>query len=273
MDDAIGRPGEARRRLARRASASSAPSCVADAGLVSVGVARPTPATWRGPGRRAGTDARERRRARRRGPAPRRGRQAPAAQLRGLRRAAMVPARCRVGRAVVAVAGAAVGVAICEDVWVDDGPARSRSPGRAASLLVVLNASPYYAGPARASAVDVLPRRAAETGLRDRVRQPRRRPGRARLRRREPGRRRRPAPSLARGAAVRGGAPRRRRGGARRRTAAPTASGVATARRRGPIASPGAPSCRPPRRRRGGLRGARDRDARLPREERLLARR
>jgi NAD+ synthase (glutamine-hydrolysing) len=62
----------------------------------------------------------------------------------------------------VAVAGAAVGVVVCEDVWVDHGPAAALAAA-GSGLLVVLNASPYDRGRAH-ERLEVLRRRAAETG-------------------------------------------------------------------------------------------------------------
>jgi NAD+ synthase (glutamine-hydrolysing) len=62
----------------------------------------------------------------------------------------------------LAVAGGAVGVAVCEDVWVEGGPA-SALASAGASLLVVLNASPFYRGRG-AERLEVLRARVAETG-------------------------------------------------------------------------------------------------------------
>jgi NAD+ synthase (glutamine-hydrolysing) len=61
-----------------------------------------------------------------------------------------------------AVGSAALGVVICEDLWVDAGPALELARA-GCGLLVVLNASPYYRGRG-AERLDVLRRRAAETG-------------------------------------------------------------------------------------------------------------
>ena len=80
------------------------------------------------------------------------------------------------------IAGVEVGVSICEDAWSPFGPIAEQAAG-GAELVVNLNASPYYAGPARrarAHARDPRRRRV----VRARLRQPGRRPGRARLRRR-----------------------------------------------------------------------------------------
>jgi NAD+ synthase (glutamine-hydrolysing) len=62
----------------------------------------------------------------------------------------------------IAVAGASVGVLVCEDVWVDHGPAAALAAA-GCGLLVVLNASPYDRGRAPRR-LEVLRRRAAETG-------------------------------------------------------------------------------------------------------------
>ena len=60
------------------------------------------------------------------------------------------------------VAGAWVGVSVCEDVWFDDGPVAHA--GRAgADLVVNLNASPYNRG-RRAERLAMLRRRVAEAG-------------------------------------------------------------------------------------------------------------
>jgi len=64
--------------------------------------------------------------------------------------------------ATYAVAGGSVGVAICEDVWVDHGPAAELAAA-GCGLLVVLNASPYFRGRGDAR-LEVLRRRVAETG-------------------------------------------------------------------------------------------------------------
>src|SRR5580704_2520731 len=60
------------------------------------------------------------------------------------------------------VAGAWVGVSICEDIWFDDGPVAQA--GRAgADVVVNLNASPYNRG-RRAERLEMLSRRVAEAG-------------------------------------------------------------------------------------------------------------
>ncbi|HLK45192.1 MAG TPA: nitrilase-related carbon-nitrogen hydrolase, partial [Acidimicrobiales bacterium] len=62
----------------------------------------------------------------------------------------------------VGAGGTPIGVMVCEDAWVDDGPglALARAGAR---LLVVLNASPYSRG-RREERREVLSRRAVETG-------------------------------------------------------------------------------------------------------------
>ena len=80
------------------------------------------------------------------------------------------------------VAGAWVGISICEDVWFADGPVAEQ--GRAgADVVVNLNASPYYRG-RRDERLAMLRRTGGRGRLRHRLRQPGRRPGRAGLRRR-----------------------------------------------------------------------------------------
>ncbi|HEV2427070.1 MAG TPA: NAD+ synthase [Acidimicrobiales bacterium] len=63
---------------------------------------------------------------------------------------------------VVNVAGVAVGLLVCEDVWTAQGPAAELA-AQGATLLVVANASPYARG-RRAEREAVLAARAAETG-------------------------------------------------------------------------------------------------------------
>jgi NAD+ synthase (glutamine-hydrolysing) len=63
---------------------------------------------------------------------------------------------------VYAVGGAAVGIAICEDVWLEGGPAAALAAA-GASLIVVLNASPFSRGRFEDRRT-VLERRCAETG-------------------------------------------------------------------------------------------------------------
>ena len=79
------------------------------------------------------------------------------------------------------VAGAWVGVSICEDVWFDDGPVAQAGRG-GADVVVNLNASPVQPGPAGRA-----PRHAVGPGGRGRLchrlREPGGRPGRAGLRR------------------------------------------------------------------------------------------
>jgi len=59
------------------------------------------------------------------------------------------------------LAGGSIGVLICEDVWVDGGPAAELAQA-GCGLIVVLNASPYYRGRS-AERLEVLRRRVAET--------------------------------------------------------------------------------------------------------------
>ncbi|WP_420639490.1 NAD+ synthase [Candidatus Poriferisocius sp.] len=60
------------------------------------------------------------------------------------------------------VAGVAVGVSVCEDAWVADGPMR-RLAAAGAEVIVNLNASPYHGGK-HGQRREVLRRRTAETG-------------------------------------------------------------------------------------------------------------
>jgi NAD+ synthase (glutamine-hydrolysing) len=64
--------------------------------------------------------------------------------------------------ALFAVAGALVGVSICEDVWFDRGPVAQAGHG-GADVVVNLNASPYNRG-RRAERLDMLTGRVAEAG-------------------------------------------------------------------------------------------------------------
>lgn len=64
--------------------------------------------------------------------------------------------------AVYEVGGATVGVAICEDVWIDGGPGVALAAA-GASLIVVLNASPFSRGRFEDRRT-MLERRCAETG-------------------------------------------------------------------------------------------------------------
>ena len=81
---------------------------------------------------------------------------------------------------VVPLAGLRVGVSVCEDVW-QPGPAADLAAA-GAELLVNLSASPFHVGKAE-SREEMLATRARDNGLPLVVLQPRRRPGRARLRR------------------------------------------------------------------------------------------
>ncbi len=66
------------------------------------------------------------------------------------------------GVTLLDVAGATVGLAVCEDVWLDGGPVAA-SAAAGAGLLVVLNGSPYERGK-RDFRRSLVARRAAETG-------------------------------------------------------------------------------------------------------------
>ena len=84
--------------------------------------------------------------------------QASPAQLRRLRRGALLPARQR--GATIEVDGVTVGLTICEDIW-QPGPPLSDEALAGARVIVNLSASPYHAGKgARARADD---RRSART--------------------------------------------------------------------------------------------------------------
>ncbi len=134
---------------------------------------------------------------------------------------------------VIDVAGRRVGVVICEDIWQDGGPV-SQMDAADVDVLLVLNGSPYEEGKGHAR-VELAARRAREVGRSRRLRQPRRRPGRPRLRRR----------------LVRGGAGRHRPGQRPAVRRAPARLGPA---RRGPGAGPR--RARPAARgRRRGVRG------------------
>ena len=149
------------------------------------------------------------------------------------------------------IGGVRVGVAICEDAWSPTGPVARLAAG-GAELVVSLNASPYRAGVlAEREAMLADPR--GGRLVRARLRQPRRRPGRARLRRRLDGLR-------PRGRAHRLGAAVRRVGrrrGRRRAPGLPQADRRA-ARARRSDAPARRPRLRPPPRPRPGT-GARPR--------------
>lgn len=51
--------------------------------------------------------------------------------------------------AVVQIAGVTTGITICEDIWIDPGPAGVQAGELGARLILVLNASPYHAGKVR----------------------------------------------------------------------------------------------------------------------------
>ncbi len=103
---------------------------------------------------------------------------------------------------------ALVGPTICEDVW-QPGPPATDLALAGATLLVNLSASPFHVGKAEDREEMLVDASARQRGVR-RVLQPRRRPGRARLRRPLGRARRRGRGDRAR-ARVRGGAARRRR--------------------------------------------------------------
>ena len=102
------------------------------------------------------------------------------AQLRRLRRAALLPAAARRRRSIE-VDGVTVGLTICEDIW-SPGPPVTDEALAGARLIVNISASPYHAGKGRRARADDRPARARQP-RRGRVLRPRRRPGRARLRR------------------------------------------------------------------------------------------
>ena len=78
------------------------------------------------------------------------------------------------------VAGAWVGVSVCEDVWFPDGPVAQEGLA-GADVVVNLNASPYNCG-RHAERLAMLQRAGGRGGMRHRLRQPGRRSGRAGLR-------------------------------------------------------------------------------------------
>ena len=176
------------------------------------------------------------------------------------------------------VGGVRVGVTICEDAWSPIGPILTQAAG-GAELIVNINASPYYAGRIRERET-MLATRAADAQVPDRVREPRRRPGRARLRRRVAWCSTRAAALVARAKQfaedllvvdldVRAGVPpaaagsreagRARRRCPRRRSARPASVRRTTQPRVEPTPRPGA----------RGLRGARARHPRLRPQERV----
>jgi len=61
------------------------------------------------------------------------------------------------------IAGVNVGLSICEDIWIDDGPCRTLASG-GAQVLVNLNASPWHQSKIEARNA-IIDRRVAETGL------------------------------------------------------------------------------------------------------------
>ena len=184
-------------------------------------------------------------------------------------RPATDPARCSSSR------GVQVGVSICEDAWSPTGPILAQAAG-GAELIVNLNASPYYARPARRT--------------RDDARDARRPTRRCRSSTRTSSAARTSSCSTARRSCSTSRAPRRagaavRRGPARRRPRRAADVPQAPARSARSAASTPLPEvavteARPPTRRRAadrararagarGLRGARARHARLRPQERL----
>ncbi len=110
---------------------------------------------------------------------------------------------------VIDVDGTRCGLLICEDVWFPGPSLQAQAAG--ARVMVVVNGSPYHTRQ-QAARVDAGERAGARNGAPLRLRQPRRRPGRARVRRRVVrhggGRRRRPADAgVARGAVARDALP------------------------------------------------------------------
>ena len=91
------------------------------------------------------------------------------------------------GGAVLDLGETRIGLTICEDLWVPGAPASDEALAGAA-LIVNASASPYQRGKGRARE-RMLAQRARGQPQRRRVLQPRRRPGRARLRRALGGRR------------------------------------------------------------------------------------
>ena len=190
------------------------------------------------------------------------------AQLRRLRRAALLPARAGRRRSIE-VDGVKVGLTICEDIWVPGRAADRRGAGRRAADRQHLRlALPRRQGPpARADDRPARPRQPR----RGRLLRARRRPGRAGLRRplvrRRPRRRRhRPRAAVRRGAAGRATSTSRPPAPARLRDtrARPAAREVARRGRRPRLvhdraaardpARAGRPGRRAARRRRRGLR-------------------
>ena len=71
--------------------------------------------------------------------------QAPLAQLRGVRRGALLRAVAHGRSAVPSIGGVRVAVTVCEDAWSPSGPMLTQAAA-GAELVVNVNASPYYAG-------------------------------------------------------------------------------------------------------------------------------
>ena len=162
------------------------PAFVAAGRRVRSRSSRPAPGAARGgdrlPRARPATST-TRRRCARDGRGARRVPQAAAAELRRLRRAALLRRRRPIRRAAVRHRRASRSrVSICEDAWSPTGPILTQAAG-GAELVVNINASPYYAGRLREREAMLADPRRRRVGP-DRVREPRRRPGRARVRRR-----------------------------------------------------------------------------------------
>ena len=86
--------------------------------------------------------------------------QASAAELRGVRRAPLLPPWAPTRWQLYEIAGLPVGVSICEDAWCPGGPSSSR-PRAVLELIVNINGSPYHAGKVEAREA-MLARRADE---------------------------------------------------------------------------------------------------------------
>ena len=103
-------------------------------------------------------------------------------ELRGVRRAALLRAVAPVDGPLFVVAGVRVGVSICEDAW--SPTARSSRRPRAAPSSSSTSTRRRTTRAASHERETMLATRAADASVPDRLREPRRRPGRARLRRR-----------------------------------------------------------------------------------------
>ena len=176
--------------------------------------------------------------------------QATAAQLRRVRRGALLRSRARRPASSNSAAPCSANT-ICEDIWVPELAAEAAEMG--ARVIFNISASPFHAGKG-AEREEMLRRARARQRRVARVLQPRRRPGRARLRR--PQRR-----HLARRARW---SPAARP--SRRTSSSPTSHPRAAWARRSDLAAEVTGT-------RGGLRGARAGAARLRGQERLHRRR